>query len=67
MSFLSSQILAGTDAFFTFDNVYGVDSSQAEIYDDCVVNLVNGKISQQLQLSVTLKYQNVTDYHQITH
>ena len=55
MTFLQTyQILAGTDAFFTFDNVYGVDSSQAEIYDDCVVNLVNGKIDQQPQLSKNL-------------
>ena len=50
ISFRTYQILAGTDAFFTFDNVYGVDSSQADIYDDCVVNLVNGKRNQQ-QLS----------------
>lgn len=38
------QIIAGTDAFFTFDNVFDVDSSQSEIYDDCVVELVNGEI-----------------------
>ena len=37
------QIIAGTDAFFTFDHVFGVESSQSQIYDECVSDLVNGK------------------------
>ena len=36
------QIIAGSDTMFTFDYVFGTESSQASIYDDCVVPLVNG-------------------------
>ena len=37
------KIIAGTDAYFTFDHVFGVDSTQSAIYDDCVAELLNGE------------------------
>jgi hypothetical protein len=33
--------VAGTETTFTFDHVYGPDTSQQSIYDKCVMDLVN--------------------------
>eukprot|EP01032_Pedospumella_encystans_P009002 gene9002-10625_t len=36
-----SQIVAGNDTFFTFDYVFGVETQQSKIYDECVIDLVD--------------------------
>ena len=36
------QITFGNDQNFTFDNVFGTTSTQSDLYDDCVANLVEG-------------------------
>lgn len=36
------QIILGADKAFTYDYVFDVSSSQAEIYNDCVERLVDG-------------------------
>lgn len=39
-----SQILAGADNLFTFDHVFDHNTRQEEIYEECVVDLVNGEM-----------------------
>ena len=29
--------------YFTFDHVFGIESAQEDIYDECVADLVNGE------------------------
>jgi len=36
------QVRAGSDFVFTFDHVFGVDTQQASIYEQCVSELVGG-------------------------
>lgn len=38
------QIILGGDKAFTYDYVFDVNSSQSEIYQDCVERLVNGAL-----------------------
>lgn len=38
------QIVLGTDKAFTYDYVFDVESSQTEIYTNCVERLVNGAL-----------------------
>lgn len=42
--FFLSKILAGPDSAFTFDHVFGVETTQSIIYEECVANLVTGKL-----------------------
>lgn len=39
-----TQIIAGNDTFFTFDYVFGVDTQQSKIYQECVTELVDGNV-----------------------
>lgn len=39
----SLQIIAGPDNAFTFDYVFGIDTQQHRIYDDCVTDLIDGR------------------------
>ena len=55
------KIIAGTDAYFTFDHVFGVDSTQSAIYDDCVAELLNGEnFVVQLCILRWIRYGNLT-------
>lgn len=38
------QIVLGTDKAFTYDYVFDVSSSQAEIYQECVKRLIDGSM-----------------------
>ena len=38
----SAQITVGADQNFTFDYVYGMDSAQADVMEECVMPLVDG-------------------------
>jgi kinesin family protein 4/21/27 len=35
------QIMAGSSNLFTYDHVFGINSSQDSIYNECVVDLIN--------------------------
>lgn len=35
------KIIAGTDTTFSFDYVFGAESQQVNIYDDCVTDLID--------------------------
>lgn len=37
----AAQIVVGTEQFFTFDHVFGPDTHQIEIYEECVKDLVD--------------------------
>ena len=50
------QIKAGADSFFTFDYVFGPDTEQSAIYDNCVDSLVKGDHKS----SVLSKLSNLT-------
>lgn len=38
------QVLLGTDKAFTYDFVFDMDATQAEIYDKCVEKLIEGAL-----------------------
>lgn len=38
------QILAGSDAYFTYDHTFGPSTLQENIYDECVLPLIDGII-----------------------
>jgi kinesin family protein 4/21/27 len=40
MNSIILKIIAGTDLMFTFDHVFGLDSNQSSIFDDCARNLL---------------------------
>jgi len=48
---LFRQIVAGNDTFFTFDHVFGVETQQSKIYEECVTDLVDGKQSHRPALA----------------
>lgn len=39
------QVVAGSDNVFTFDHVFGIETQQSTIYDQCVSELVSGKLT----------------------
>jgi len=43
-----SQVIIGSDHCFTFDHVFGIESTQLEVYERSVQNLVEGTKSKNL-------------------
>lgn len=37
----SNQLVIGNDKSFTFDNIFDINSSQIEIFNNCVLNLID--------------------------